>query len=96
MQIFSNAGQDEPEKIQKDAAEFIPENEVPRMSLPNSVCKSGRQKDWQCAESPEQYFKYNFGYDIVSDCKQWMKKEDPSWELPDTFFEKVPGKGIYP
>lgn len=29
MQIMSNAGQDEAEKIQKDAAKFIPADEVP-------------------------------------------------------------------
>ncbi len=29
MQIFSNAGQDEPEKIRKDAAKYIPADTVP-------------------------------------------------------------------
>jgi salicylate hydroxylase len=35
MQIFSNAGQDEAEKIHKDAAKFIPAETVP--SKPHSA-----------------------------------------------------------
>lgn len=33
MQIFSNAGQDEPELIQKEASQFIPLERVPSMSF---------------------------------------------------------------
>lgn len=47
-------------------------------------------------ETPEDFFKYNFGYDIVRDSKRSMARENPSWELPATFFEKEPGAGVYP
>jgi 2-polyprenyl-6-methoxyphenol hydroxylase-like FAD-dependent oxidoreductase len=36
MQIFSNAGQDEPEKIHTEAAKFIPAEDVPSKSLISS------------------------------------------------------------
>lgn len=39
MQIFSNAGQDEPEKIRKDAAKFISAEEVPsKFTFAFSLC----------------------------------------------------------
>ena len=76
MQHFSNAGQDEPEKIREEAAKFIPVDTVPK--------------------SPEEFFRYNFGYDIVRDCEQNMQREIPGWELPESFFEKKPGIGVYP
>jgi hypothetical protein len=47
-------------------------------------------------ETPEDFFKYNFGYDIVRDSIQSMTREVPEWELPATFFEKEPGAGVYP
>ncbi|CAL3964868.1 hypothetical protein PZA11_002229 [Diplocarpon coronariae] len=76
MQIFSNAGQDEPEKIRIDAAKFIPAALVPK--------------------TPEDFFAYNFGYDVVKDSTQAMQREDPTWELPPMFFEKTPAAGVYP
>ncbi|PBP22729.1 salicylate hydroxylase [Diplocarpon rosae] len=76
MQIFSNAGQDEPEKIHLEAARFIPAASVPK--------------------TPEDFFAYNFGYDIVKDSTQAMQREDPTWELPSTFFAKTPVAGVYP
>lgn len=33
MQIFSNAGQDEPDRIRNEAAKFIPADSVPSKSL---------------------------------------------------------------
>jgi salicylate hydroxylase len=47
-------------------------------------------------ETPEEFFMYNFGYDVVTDSKQAMLRENPEWELPDTFFETKPAKGLYP
>ncbi|PMD63654.1 salicylate hydroxylase [Hyaloscypha bicolor E] len=76
MQIFSNAGQDEAEKIHKDAAKFIPAETVPK--------------------TPEDFYKFNFGYDVVRDSKQAMERLNPGWELPSTFFEKEPEAGVYP
>lgn len=76
MQQFSNAGQDEPDKIRSEAAKFIPIEEVPK--------------------SPEEYFAYNFGYDIVRDSSQKMSAEYPSWSLPPNFFRKDPVRGTYP
>ncbi|KAK2630263.1 hypothetical protein QTJ16_001083 [Diplocarpon rosae] len=76
MQIFSNAGQDEPEKIRLEAARFIPTASVPK--------------------TPEDFFAYNFGYDIVKDSTLAMQREDPTWELPCAFFEKTPVAGVYP
>ncbi|KAF8848702.1 salicylate hydroxylase [Acephala macrosclerotiorum] len=76
MQIFSNAGQDEPEKIRKDAAKFISAEEVPK--------------------TPEEFFRYNFGYDVVRHSKKVMEEKYPTWLLPEAFFEREPGAGIYP
>ncbi|KAK2596315.1 hypothetical protein N8I77_013211 [Diaporthe amygdali] len=76
MQIFSNAGQDEPELIQKEASQFIPLERVPK--------------------SPEQFFDYNFGYDVVRDSLNYLKEMDPNFELPKSFFQEQPGRGAYP
>lgn len=76
MQVFSNAGQDEPQKIHAEASKFIPAETVPK--------------------TPEQFFAYNFGYDIVRDSTQAMEREVPGWELPSTFFGKEVGRGVYP
>lgn len=46
--------------------------------------------------NPEEFFKYNFGYDVIRDSVQHMKKLDPSFELPPHFFQKEPGQGAYP
>jgi hypothetical protein len=40
-------------------------------------------------ESPEDYFRFNFGYDVVKDSKQIMKNEFPDWKLPEAFVSKV-------
>ncbi|KEZ39879.1 hypothetical protein SAPIO_CDS8830 [Scedosporium apiospermum] len=76
MQIFSNAGQDEPELIRKDASRFMPIEKVPT--------------------NPEEYFNHNFGYDVVQDTLNHLKDLDPSFELPEMFFQKKPGRGMYP
>jgi hypothetical protein len=39
MQIFSNAGQDEPERVRRDASIYIPENEIPRMIFHSLIVK---------------------------------------------------------
>ncbi|KAF6819226.1 salicylate hydroxylase [Colletotrichum musicola] len=76
MQIFSNAGQEEPELIREEASKYIPVDKVPK--------------------NPEEFFAYNFGYDIIRDSVQHVQKMDPSFELPATFFQKQPVKGVYP
>ncbi|KAI1840241.1 hypothetical protein JX265_013033 [Neoarthrinium moseri] len=76
LQVFSNAGQDEPELIHKEASQFIPLEQVPK--------------------SPEQFFDFNFGYDVVSDTLNGLRNLDASFELPPGFFERAPGKGVYP
>ncbi|KAH8894654.1 salicylate hydroxylase [Thozetella sp. PMI_491] len=76
IQIFSNAGQDEPELIQKDASRFMPIEKVPK--------------------NPEQFFDYNFGYDVVQDSLNHLRETEPSFELSDTFFQTPPGRGAYP
>ncbi|KXH38033.1 FAD dependent oxidoreductase [Colletotrichum simmondsii] len=76
MQIFSNAGQEEPELIREEAAKFIPADKVPK--------------------NPEEFFAYNFGYDIIRDSVQQVQKVKPSFTLPPTFFQNEPGKGVYP
>ncbi|KAJ0375007.1 hypothetical protein COL26b_006722 [Colletotrichum chrysophilum] len=76
MQIFSNAGQEEPELIREEASKFIPADRVPK--------------------NPEEFFAYNFGYDIIRDSVQKVQKVDASFELPASFFQKAPGKGVYP
>lgn len=40
MQVFSNAGQDEPELIHREAAKYIPSEEVPSMSIPRTLSMS--------------------------------------------------------
>ena len=47
-------------------------------------------------ENPEEFFKYNFGYDIVKDSTQAMQRADANWQLPKKFFEKEPVAGVYP
>jgi hypothetical protein len=58
--------------------------------------RAGENANASTTETPEDFFKYNFGYDIVRDSVLAMEKENPEWKLPDTFFEKTPGKGVYP
>lgn len=36
------------------------------------------------------------GYDVVVDSINHMRSLDPSFELPPSFFEQVPGRGVYP
>jgi hypothetical protein len=47
-------------------------------------------------ESPRDFSSYNFGYDVVSDSIQVMMEAFPGWQLPRSFFEKEPGRGVYP
>ncbi|KUJ19579.1 salicylate hydroxylase [Mollisia scopiformis] len=76
IQIFSNAGQDEPEKIRRDAAKFIPADTVPK--------------------TPEEFHKFNFGYDVVRHSTQSIEERYPEWVLPKKFFEHEPRRGVYP
>ncbi len=39
-------------------------------------------------ESPEDFFRFNFGYDVVKDSEQIMKIAFPDWNLPETFVGK--------
>lgn len=48
------------------------------------------------AENPEEFFAYNFGYDIIRDSVQQVQKVEPSFSLSPTFFQNEPGKGVYP
>ncbi|KAL1894036.1 hypothetical protein Sste5346_006178 [Sporothrix stenoceras] len=72
IQIFSNAGQDQPELIRKDASAFMPEDKIPKR--------------------PEDFFDYNFRYDIIEDSLGQLKEKYPAFELPTNFFQNVPGK----
>jgi len=47
-------------------------------------------------KNPQEFFRFNFGYDVVRDSKMAMKRVDPEWVLPGTFFETEPGGGVYP
>ncbi|RDW82771.1 salicylate hydroxylase-3 [Coleophoma cylindrospora] len=76
LQVFSNAGQDEPQKIHVEAAKLIGDENVPK--------------------TQEDFFKYNFGYDVVKDTTQAMAAQFPAWELPENFFQSKPGEGVYP
>jgi hypothetical protein len=44
-------------------------------------------------KTPEDFFAYNFGYNVVRDSTQHMTREIPGWAIPATFFEKKPGVG---
>jgi len=55
-----------------------------------------RLTEAQRTEKPEDFFKYNFGYDVVRDSALAMERENPGWVLPERFFEKEPGRGVYP
>ncbi|OBT55583.1 hypothetical protein VE04_03595 [Pseudogymnoascus sp. 24MN13] len=76
IQHFSNAGQDEPEKIREAAGKYMDADKVPK--------------------NPEEFFEFNFGYDIIHDVKLALQKEVPGWEVPENFFESQPGRGTYP
>ncbi|KAI4594315.1 hypothetical protein KJ359_008338 [Pestalotiopsis sp. 9143b] len=47
-------------------------------------------------KSPEEFFDFNFGYDVVQDTLSHLQSLDPSFEVPKTFFERVPIAGVYP
>ncbi|KAK1977169.1 salicylate hydroxylase [Colletotrichum cereale] len=47
-------------------------------------------------KNPEEFFAYNFGYDIIRDSVQQVRKVDPSFSLPPSFFTKEPVRGVYP
>ncbi|ERT00359.1 salicylate hydroxylase [Sporothrix schenckii 1099-18] len=72
IQIFSNAGQDQPELIRKDASAFMPEDKIPKR--------------------PEDFFDYNFRYDVIEDSVSQLKEQYPTFELPGNFFQNTPGK----
>ncbi|KAJ2897396.1 FAD-dependent monooxygenase OpS4 [Zalerion maritima] len=76
MQIFSNAGQEEPERIRDEASKFIPADEVPK--------------------TPEEFFQYNFGYDVIRDTVQQMEAHDSSYKLPENYWTVPPKRGVYP
>ncbi|KFZ04867.1 hypothetical protein V501_08891, partial [Pseudogymnoascus sp. VKM F-4519 (FW-2642)] len=76
IQHFSNAGQDEPEKIREAAGKYMDADKVPK--------------------NPEEFFEFNFGYDVIHDAKLALQKEVPGWEVPGNFFESEPGRGTYP
>ncbi|KAK1596673.1 uncharacterized protein LY79DRAFT_667237 [Colletotrichum navitas] len=77
MQIFSNAGQEEPGLIREEATKYMPADAVPK--------------------KPEEFFAYNFGYDMIRDSVQHRQKVDPSFSLPASFFsKKEPVRGVYP
>lgn len=98
MQIFSNAGQEEPELIREEASKFIPADRVPsKLShRPSLVVTADETLLTHIAENPEEFFAYNFGYDIIRDSVQQVQKVDASFELPASFFQKAPGKCVYP
>lgn len=99
MQIFSNAGQDEPELIRKDASRFMPIEKVPSKSRPERRINPNmalRSLLMPIQANPEEYFNHNFGYDVVQDTLNHLKDLDPSFELPEMFFQKKPGRGMYP
>lgn len=55
-----------------------------------------KEADSQCAESPEAFYDYNFGYDIVRDSVLKMKELDSGFEIPDAFFQRELKRGVYP
>lgn len=101
MQIFSNAGQDDAEKIREDAGKFIHADTVPSTYIPPLIpnismllvsyliysisryCKLVRTN--LSTESPEEFFRFNFGYDVVKDSEQIMQKDNSEWKLPESF-----------
>lgn len=96
LQICSNAGQDEAEKIRNDASKFIPADTVPSKSnlFTKCFCDNGghvrAQTNDTGIETPEEFIKFNFGYDVVKHSKQEMEQVYPEWSLPETFFEREP------
>ncbi|KAI0153906.1 salicylate hydroxylase [Pestalotiopsis sp. NC0098] len=47
-------------------------------------------------KSPEEFFDFNFGYDVIQDTLNHRQSLDPSFEVPKAFFEREPTKGVYP
>lgn len=43
-------------------------------------------------ERPEDFFDYNFRYDIIEDSLNHLKKQYSTFELPNDFFQNTPGK----
>lgn len=91
IQIFSNAGQDQPELIRKDASAFMPEDKIPSTLKPTHITSSTGTNN-KLVERPEDFFDYNFRYDIIEDSVSQLKDQYPAFELPSTFFQNTPGK----
>lgn len=47
-------------------------------------------------ETPEQFFDYNFGYDVVMDSVNHIRHVNPTFKVPETFFQNEPGRGVFP
>jgi salicylate hydroxylase len=73
MQMFSNAGQDQAEKVEKDARPFVV-GPVPRKSrrLPRVCVCSVLMAD--LLGTLEQYHDYNFGYNVFRECERVRRR----------------------
>lgn len=43
-------------------------------------------------ETPEDFFRFNFGYDVVKDSERIMKNEFPDWKLPEALVGETAGE----
>ena len=83
IQILSNVGQDQSHMVRKELLQFMREDEIPSKFFylkQNINTNDG-------AASVAGNYKYNFGYDVVKAALDTMKKHDPSFNLPDDYFE---------
>jgi hypothetical protein len=44
------------------------------------------------SRTPEDFFRFNFGYDVVEDSERIMREDDPNWRLPEAFVGGGGGK----
>jgi salicylate hydroxylase len=85
MQILSNAGQDEGEKIYDAASKLMPADKVPSKS------SLGPVRIWNTnsmTEKQEDFFEFNFAYDVITDSIQKVKAVVPGYELPPGYIHQ--------
>lgn len=80
MQIFSNAGQDEPELIQKEAAKYIPIDKVPKSPEEFNYFNLG----------------YDVVEDSIQHLQELLGDPSFALPPPPFFFDKEPGRGSFP
>ncbi|CCF40830.1 hypothetical protein CH063_11297 [Colletotrichum higginsianum] len=86
--IFSNAAQDEAEKIREAASRFVPADRIPsEFSSIDTGDKEHRRLLTLEAANPEGFYDFHFDYDIIEDSVKHMRTLHAGFKLPDSFLQ---------